>query len=474
MKDRRLLNRREALQVAGFGILGTATAGMAAPAGRQRYVDAQRSEGSTAADRMRGATPIIGVQNFLYEAPGDVFAGPFVISGQVVYHAVDGSWLEFIAQSNWGGFIYVITRLGVKPGTLPRVSGTPTAPPGAAISRDIPWNAIQAGKPLWLEGEITAVRSDGAELEGRFAFRDEIVRLRFKLIENNLLGADPAPTIRSVYYGPHVRQKLDVYLAKSSRPAPVAVYFHGGGWQRGDKSDLRGHHIFLDAGISVVAADYRYLPSENPSASTPAVAIPLGDAARAVQFVRSKAAEWNLDKNRLGVWGVSAGACSSLWLGTHPDMADPSSSDRVLRESTRPDCVSAIAPQTSLDPEQMRAWVGPGLTYGPQAFGIKGFEAFLAARQRLLPWIREYSPAALLSRSSAPIFLDYRNISLVPFEPLGGYYTHSPRFGIGFLNLARQAGAECYLHYEEHEAERFGSWHQFLIERLTKSAGRSS
>lgn len=424
---------------------------------------------------MHAPTPI-GVQNFLDEAPADVFAGPLVMNGHVVYRALDGSWIEFVAQSQWGSFIYVITRVGADPGTLPRIPGTPNAPSDAAASRDMPWSAIQTGSKLslWLEGEITVTRSEGADLEGRFAFKDEIVRLQFKLIQNNLLGADPAPTFRNLYYGPYVRQKLDVYLAKSSGPNPVAVYVHGGGWQRGDKSDLRGHHIFLDAGISVVAVDYRYLPTENPSASTPAVAIPLSDAARAIQFVRSKAAEWGLAKDRLGVWGVSAGACSSLWLGTHPNMADPSSSDPILRESTRPACVSTIAPQTSLDPEQMRAWVGPGLTYGPQAFGLKGFSAFLAARERLLPWIQEYSPASLLSRASAPIFLDYPTFSLTPCDPPGAYYPHSPRFGIGFLNLSRQIGAECYLHYQGHEAERFGSWNQFLIEKLARPAVRTS
>jgi acetyl esterase/lipase len=468
MKDRRLLNRREALQIAGFSILGQTAVNMGAPLGTSRQANSQRSGIAASTDRTHSATPT-GVQDFVDQAPADIFAGPIVMNGQVVYHAIDDSWIELIPQSHWGNFIYVITRLGTEPGTLSRLPGTPAVPSGITSSREIPWKAIQAGsKPtLRLEGEITVARSEGAELEGRFAFKDEIVRLGFKLIENNLLGYDPAPTFRSLYYGSNVRQKLDVYLTKAPAPAPVAVYLHGGGWQRGDKSDLRGHHVLLDAGISVVAVDYRYLPQENPSASTPAVAVPLSDAARAIQFIRSKAAEWGLAKDRLGVWGISAGACSSLWLGTHPDMADLSSSDPVLRESTRPACVSAVAPQTSLDPEQMRAWVGPGLTYGPQAFGIKGFEEFLRERERLLPWIREYSPAALLSRTSAPIFLDYRNIPLIPFDPLGGYYTHSPQFGVGFLKLARQIGAECYLRYGGHEPERFRSWQQFLLEKLT-------
>ncbi|MEO2047672.1 MAG: hypothetical protein ABGX16_13990 [Pirellulales bacterium] len=53
------------------------------------------------------------------------------------------------------------------------------------------------------------------------------------------------------------------------------------------------------------------------------------DAARALQLVRSKATEWNIDKQRIGASGGSAGACSSLWLAFHPDMANPASSDPV-------------------------------------------------------------------------------------------------------------------------------------------------
>ncbi|MES2390109.1 MAG: alpha/beta hydrolase, partial [Acidobacteriota bacterium] len=304
-----------------------------------------------------------------------------------------------------------------------------------------------------------SVKDQGATLEGRFAFANEIVHLHFRIIDNYVYGADPAPSLRNLPYGPNIRQRLDVYLAKSSTLTPVAVYFHGGAWLRGDKSDLRGHHRFLDAGISVIAVDYRYIPSENPDATT-------HDMARAIQFIRHHASTWNLDPHRLGVWGVSAGACTSLWLGTHPDLADPTSPDPISRQSTRPTCVSAIAPQTSLDPIQMRAWVGPQLIYGPHAFALKSFAAFLAQRDQLRPWINAYSPAALLTKTSAPIFLDYLNFGLQPYDPASGYYTHSPRFGIGFLELAKKRNAECYLHYEGHEADRYTSWHQFLIEKL--------
>ena len=77
---------------------------------------------------------------------------------------------------------------------------------------------------------------------------------------------------------------------------------------------------------------------------------PLEDAARAVQFLRSKAGEWNIDKTRIAATGGSAGACSSLWLAFHDDMAKPDSPDPVARESTRLTAAAVNGAQTSLDP----------------------------------------------------------------------------------------------------------------------------
>ncbi len=59
------------------------------------------------------------------------------------------------------------------------------------------------------------------------------------------------------------------------------------------------------------------------------------DAARAVQFLRSKAAEWRLDPQRFGAYGISAGATTSLWLAYHDDLADAGGADPIARLSTR-------------------------------------------------------------------------------------------------------------------------------------------
>ena len=163
--------------------------------------------------------------------------------------------------------------------------------------------------------------------------------------------ADETKRLLNVAYGTHARQVLDFYPAKSDKRTPVVFYIHGGGWQNGDKKT--NPKPFLDKGISVVAINYRYVKNGVEEKIEPPVKAPLEDAARALQFVRSKAAEWNLDKKRIGATGGSAGGCSSLWLAFHDDLADPNSKDPIARESTRLYCAAVDGAQTSLDPKEL-------------------------------------------------------------------------------------------------------------------------
>ena len=98
----------------------------------------------------------------------------------------------------------------------------------------------------------------------------------------------------------------------------------------------------LDAGVSFAAINYRYR-------TTAPIQDVLHDCARAIQFIRSKAGEWNVDKTRIASYGGSAGAGTSLWLAFHDDLADPNNADPVLRESSRLVCAGANSCQFSYD-----------------------------------------------------------------------------------------------------------------------------
>ena len=281
----------------------------------------------------------------------------------------------------------------------------------------------------------------------------------------------PEPTLTAAY-GPHPKQVLAFWKAPSEKPTPLVIYIHGGSWLSGCYID-GGTQVedYLKAGISVAAVEYRFLPEATADGVKPPVKGPLSDAARALQFIRSKAGEWNIRKDRIAARGVSAGACSSLWLAFHKDLADPQSSDPIARESTRLFCVATRVAQTSLDPAQMKAWT-PNSTYGGHAFGfvkdsaknLSQFDVCLANRETILPWIAEYSPYALATADAPPVFLEYLgppNIGKDEPDP-----THTTNFGAKLQERLRELKVDCELVYRDAPNIKHRSVQEYLIDRL--------
>ncbi len=287
----------------------------------------------------------------------------------------------------------------------------------------------------------------------------------------------PAPTAADVSYGEHARQKFDFWQAKSDKPTPLVVLIHGGGWVNGDKSSYGTGSIkpFLDAGISVAALNYRFIQHAMEQKVEPPVKAPLHDAARAIQVLRSKAKEWNLDKTRIGATGGSAGACTSLWLAFHDDLADPKSTDPIARESTRLTCAAVNGAQTSLDPKQLREWM-PNANYGGHAFGFKAdkrtradeFKLALENREKILPWIKEYSPIELLSKDDASVYLQYGaqdkpvEAGQSPKDP-----THAAIYGVKLAEAMEKIGVEAEVSWPEKPSKKYKNTTAFLIEKLT-------
>jgi acetyl esterase/lipase len=277
--------------------------------------------------------------------------------------------------------------------------------------------------------------------------------------------AEEPKQLLNVPYGKHPRQVLDFYQARSDKPTPVVFHIHGGGWQGGDKK--MNPKAFLDKGISVVSINYRYVKNGVEEKVMPPVKAPLEDAARALQFVRSKAAEWNLDKKRIGATGGSAGGCSSLWLAFHDDLADPQSSDPVARESTRLYCAAVNGAQTSLDPKQLRQWM-PNYGYGAHAFGLPNFQALIDNREKVLPWIKEYSPIEHVSKGDPPIALFYTGDKDAKAGDSPKDPTHSPILGLLLEQKLKEAGVEYILVYPGRPNEKYRTSTDYLIDRLLK------
>lgn len=128
-------------------------------------------------------------------------------------------------------------------------------------------------------------------------------------------GQSLTPTLPDVTYCTMdgVELKMDLYYpAEGTGPYPVAMYVHGGGWSKGDKAEGAGAKEILplqSAGFLVVAVNYRLAPDYQ----FPAM---IEDVKCAVRSLRAHAAEYNLDPNRIGAWGGSAGGHLVSLLGT--------------------------------------------------------------------------------------------------------------------------------------------------------------
>ena len=282
----------------------------------------------------------------------------------------------------------------------------------------------------------------------------------------------PPPTAADVSYGPHKKQVMHFWKAESDKPTPLLFFIHGGGWMGGNRTSVATLlPAMLKEGISVVSVEYRFIPEATADGVVPPVKGPLHDAARALQFVRSKAKEWNIDKTRIGASGGSAGACSSLWLAFHPDLADAKSSDPIARESTRLLCAAVTGAQTTLDPKQMKEWT-PNSKYGGHAFGFAGdkgknlsqFDEFLAKRDTILPWIAEYSPYALVTSDDPPIYLTFGAPPALGQDQKDP--THTSNFGVKLQEHCKANGVPCELVYPGAPDVKHATAQDYLIATL--------
>jgi acetyl esterase/lipase len=289
--------------------------------------------------------------------------------------------------------------------------------------------------------------------------------------------APPPPTQADVAYGSHPKQVMHFWKAETDKPAPVVFFIHGGGWQGGNRmSGLAGVlPQYLKNGISVVSVEYRFIQEAIVDNVKPPVKAPLHDAARALQFVRSKSGEWNIDKQRIGASGGSAGACTSLWLAFRDDLADLKSDDPISRESTRLLCAAVNGAQTTLDPEQMKEWT-PNSNYGSHAFGIfkkvngkdvRDFEGFLANREKILPWIQEYSPYSLVTEDDPPIYLFYNAPPALGRDQKDP--THTSNFGVKLQEKMSSVKVPCELVYPGAEDVKHAQVVDYLIDKLASS-----
>lgn len=283
----------------------------------------------------------------------------------------------------------------------------------------------------------------------------------------------PAPTIENAAYGPHARNVLDLWQAKSASPTPVIVFIHGGGFVQGDKGGIRRNDLIttcLDAGVSFASINYRFR-------DTAPIQDILRDAARAIQCLRSRAGEWNIDPARIAAYGSSAGAGTSLWLAFHDDLADPQSDDPVLRQSSRLTAAGSLDGQASYDLRDWEAIVGQSPVAADalprlQFYGFKSEdEAASPAGDKTM---RDCGMIALVSKDDPPVAVA---CSLPNREAENRReYVHHPKHSIAVAERCRENGVECKLILnEEATRERKNQAREvveFLLARLKDQPGQ--
>jgi acetyl esterase/lipase len=129
-----------------------------------------------------------------------------------------------------------------------------------------------------------------------------------------------------------VRQRLDLYIPdKPGGPWPLVVWVHGGAWQGGSKENCRA--LFLSTrGFAVASINYRLIDS-GP------FPIQIEDCRAAIRYLRAHAAKYQIDPDRIGVWGGSAGGHLVALLGT---AAEETGWDRVGGNSETSARVQAV------------------------------------------------------------------------------------------------------------------------------------
>lgn len=142
--------------------------------------------------------------------------------------------------------------------------------------------------------------------------------------------------------------EITVYMpTKKSATGQAVIVCPGGGYVNlsYDWEGIDVARLLNSKGITAIVLKYR-LPNSK-SNIVPNLS-PLLDAKRAIRMVRYNAAKWNINKDRIGIMGFSAGGHLASTLGTHFDNGDTTAKDSIEQFSSRPDFMILIYPVISM------------------------------------------------------------------------------------------------------------------------------
>jgi len=242
------------------------------------------------------------------------------------------------------------------------------------------------------------------------------------------------------------KQVFHLFLPDTTGNFPLVVFIHGGGYIGGTPdivtTPVRRQDIkyFLENGIAFASVGYRLINNTGPD--TEGVIKCLNDAKRALQFIRYNASDLYIDPTKIALQGRSAGASSSYWLGTLPDMADPNATDPILQESTRVCAVDLYGSQATLDMYKWETQVfdnfdGNGTNYTlDEMENLMGFErtsnfygGFNSISQilvdpALIQYRQDVDQLFHLSNDDPPMYISSQSLAVHPSQDLVHHSFH--------------------------------------------------
>ncbi len=277
-----------------------------------------------------------------------------------------------------------------------------------------------------------------------------------------------------VSYGEYDRNRFDIILPASEFQHGLVIFIHGGGFKNGDKSAIYNRkediRYFIQNNIAVASINYRFRNYDDSMG----VRLCLHDIKRAIQYLRFHATEYNIDKERIACYGISAGAGSALYFAFHDDMAVHGDTT-LLGESTRMKCAAAIATQATYNVFrckkiipfirvvtffQRRQWYNAAANF----YGYPDYKSFKDHREEITESLDMLN---MIDDQDPPVYL--MNLLSKTFPKNKNIIYHHRQHAIAVAEKLSQHGVEYYLYTNkqvEEEKDINFKIREFMVQHL--------
>ncbi|MGD0784475.1 MAG: alpha/beta hydrolase [Sedimentisphaerales bacterium] len=264
--------------------------------------------------------------------------------------------------------------------------------------------------------------------------------LAFVLILNVLSVVSAGDMKKDIEYGKAGDETLllDVNSPNGNGPFPIAIIVHGGGWTRGDKQGDEGEKVLfaplVDANFVVVSINYRLAPKNKWPAC-------YDDVKTAIRWVKSNAAKYKGDPNRIALFGYSAGGQLACLAAVTAD------------KETAVQALVGLAPPTDLVFDSLRR--GNVSTYLRDLFGLQGADVNTPQTVQII-W--DNSPINHLKAGLPPVLLVHGTADKsVPYQ-----------LSLNFKNRLDTFGVPCEIITIKGASHKIVEWNNFDADFMKK------